>query len=217
MVGELRLSGSGYQRCRPLGATIGGSATIPREMVSDYRATIERLSQSESRTEIFPNFPKIFQKTDQNFFKTVRKIERVFARQVRDCRGGAVSARGVVAAAAVLLMRGRERVSGCNGSVGRVRVRYGVLMAWGRYFYTLSYKKRPEGVLEALRAIDIYRRISGGRCRTCQDAHRRRRTRKSPAGHTSGRGEKKAAHVGRQKGYESRAIQTRISAGSSRM
>ena len=82
--------------------------------------------------------------------------------------------------------------------------------------YTLSYKKRSEGVLEALRAIDIYRRISGGRCRTCQDAHRRCRTRKSPAGHTSGRGEKKAAHVGRQKGYESRAIQTKISTGNSK-
>lgn len=47
-------------------------------MVSDYRATIQRLSQSESRTEVFPNFPKTFQKPDQNFFKTVRKIERFF-------------------------------------------------------------------------------------------------------------------------------------------
>ena len=76
--GELRLSGSDCQRCCLLGATIGGSATIPREMVSDYRATIERLSQSESRAEVFPNFPKTFQKPDQNFFKTVRKIERFF-------------------------------------------------------------------------------------------------------------------------------------------
>ena len=47
-------------------------------MVGDYRATIQRLSQSESHTEVFPNFPKTFQKPDQNFFKTVRKIERFF-------------------------------------------------------------------------------------------------------------------------------------------
>lgn len=92
-----------------------------------------------------------------------------------------------------------------------------VTFLWhGIGIYTLSHKKRPEGVLEALRAIDICARISGGQCRTCRDAHRRRRTRKSPAGHTSGRGKKKAAHAGRQRGYESRAIQTRIRTGSSR-
>ena len=76
--GELRLSGNNYQRCCPLGTTIGGSATIRCGMVSDYRATIQRLSQSESHTEVFPNFPKTFQIPDQNFFKTVRKIERFF-------------------------------------------------------------------------------------------------------------------------------------------
>ena len=69
------------------------SATIVR-LSCDYRATIQRLSQSESRAKIFPNFPKTFQKPDQNFFKTVRKSGRFFARQVRGCRGGAVSARG---------------------------------------------------------------------------------------------------------------------------
>lgn len=69
------------------------SATIVR-LSCDYSATIVRLSQSESRAKIFPNFPKTFQKPDQNFFKTVRKSGRFFARQVRGCRGGAVSARG---------------------------------------------------------------------------------------------------------------------------
>ena len=63
-------------------------------MVSDYRATIQRLSQSESRTEVFPNFPKTFQKPDQNFFKTVRKIERFFCAAGEGCRGRTVSARG---------------------------------------------------------------------------------------------------------------------------
>lgn len=108
------------------------------------------------------------------------------------------------------LMRGREMAGGCNGSVGRVRVRYGVLMVQGRYL-TISYKKRSEGVLEALRAIDIYRRYADavpGRTQTAQDAQKPRRG--YPAG------QKKAAHVGRQKGYESRAIQTRISTGSSK-
>lgn len=92
-----------------------------------------------------------------------------------------------------------------------------VTFLWrGIGIYTLSHKKRSESVLEALGAIDTYAHIFGGRRGTCQDACRRRRTRKSPAGHTSGRGKKKAAHVGRQRGYESRAIQTRIRAGSSR-
>lgn len=76
--GELRLSGSDRWRCCPLAATIGDSATIRRGMVSDYRATIRRLSQSKFHTEVFPNFPKTFQKPDQIFFKTVRKIERFF-------------------------------------------------------------------------------------------------------------------------------------------
>lgn len=75
------------------------------------------------------------------------------------------------------LMRGREMAGGCNGSVGRVRVRYGVLMVQGS-IYTLSYKKRSEGVLEALRAIDIYRRYADavpGRTQTVQDAQKPRR------------------------------------------
>lgn len=76
--GELRPSGSDRWRCCPLGATIGDSATIRHGMVSDYRATIQRLLRGKSRTEVFPNFPKTFQKPDQNFFKTVRKIERFF-------------------------------------------------------------------------------------------------------------------------------------------
>lgn len=63
-------------------------------MVSDYRATIQRLLRGKSRTEVFPNFPKTFQKPDQNFFKTVRKIERFSARRVRGCRGRTVSVRG---------------------------------------------------------------------------------------------------------------------------
>lgn len=255
--GELRLSGNNYQRCCPLGTTIGGSATIRCGMVSDYRATIQRLSQSESHTEVFPNFPKTFQKPDQNFFKTVRKIERFFCaageglsracglgagaarqawrRQVAPGRrdlplaaimrtsagtgsgpGASRTAQGLGGAAQVIrghrsgtrraaglavrraaaaadaavslplwsggLCRGHCAVSRCNAAVGRVRGRCGVFMALDRYL-TLSHKKRSEGVLEALRAIDTYARISGGQCRTRQDAHRRRRTRKSPAGH----------------------------------
>ena len=86
----------------------------------DYQATIQRLSQSESRTEFFPNFPKTFQKPDQNFFKTVRKSGRFFARQVRGCRGGAVSARGglTVSEAAGSPQSGRDHVVG-GGHAGR--------------------------------------------------------------------------------------------------
>ena len=53
------------------------AATIPR-LSSDYHATIPRLSQSESRAEIFPNFPKTFQKPDQNFFQNRSKNRAVF-------------------------------------------------------------------------------------------------------------------------------------------
>ena len=46
-----------------------------------------------------------------------------------------------------------------------------VAFLWRRIgIYTLSHKKRSDGVLEALRAIGIYARMSGGRRRTRQDA-----------------------------------------------
>ncbi len=232
-------------------------------MVSDYRATIQRLLRGKSRTEVFPNFPKTFQKPDQNFFKTVRKIERFFcaageglsrAHGLGAGRLGRLGDGRQPPGAGVLSRRrrscGRRRHwqrSGCVAGDPRTAIRRAVgcgsgsptdcrcccrvaaavvrrvvsrsllrltaaMPLWGVYavavaflwrwigIYTLSHKKRSEGVLEALRAIDIYARISGGRCRTCQDAHRRHRTRKSPAGHTSGRGKKKAAHAGRQRG-----------------
>lgn len=238
-----------YQRCCPLGATIGDSATIPREMVSDYRATIQRLSQSESRTEFFSNFPKTFQKPDQNFFKTVRKIERFFCAAGEGLGGGTVSARGGSAGleaagspragvvcrwrrsrgtpagtgsgpgasqaaqdlgGAVQVIRGQR--SGARRAVGLAvrrpplllmlpcRCRYGpagcvavavrsaaAMPLWGVYavavaflwrgigIYTLSYKKRSEGVLGALRAIDIYRRYTDA-------VPRRPRTRTGGAG-----------------------------------
>ena len=266
MEGELRLSGSGYQRCRPLGATIRGSATIPRGMVSDYRATIVRLFSDYSATiaERIPrqNFSKLsknFSKTRSEFFQNRSKNRAVFARQVRGCRGGAVSARGGSAGLETAgSPPGRARsaaggdpraaqglngaAQGLNGALQVIRVRrsgvrraaavlllpsIAVMPLWGAYapamaflrsgigIYALSYRKRSEDILEALRAIDIYARISGGRRGACQDAHKRCRPRKAPPGIRPD-GAKKAAHSGRQMGYESRAIQIRINTGSSR-
>lgn len=228
-----------------------------QRLSSDYRATIQRLLRGKSRTEVFPNFPKTFQKPDQNFFKTVRKIERFFCAAdegLSRARGlgagwlgrlgdgrqppggrdlpsaGTGSGPGASRAAqglggAVQVIRGRRsgarRAAGlavrraaaaadaavslplwsgglCRGHCAvtaamPLRGAYAVAVAFlwrGIGIYTLSHKKRSEGVLEALRAIDTYAHIFG----------RRRRTRKSPAGHTSGRGKKKAAHTGRQRG-----------------
>ena len=131
---------------------------------------------------------------------------------------------------------------GLNGAAQVIRVRrsgvrraaavlllpsIAVMPLWGAYapamaflrsgigIYALSYRKRSEDILEALRAIGIYARISGGR-------RGRARTRAAGAGRAKAPpgirpdGAKKAAHSGRQMGYESRAIQIRINTGSSR-
>ncbi len=146
--GELRLSGSDRWRCCPLAATIGDSATIRRGMVSDYRATIQRLSQSESRTEVFPNFPKTFQKPDQNFFKTVRKIERFFCAAGE----GLSRAHGLGAGRLGRLGDGRQPPGGRDLPPAAIRG-------------TLRGAQRARQTIQGADGGQVYKRQSFDRCR----------------------------------------------------
>lgn len=153
-----------------LSEQLSGARRLSR---AKWSATIERLLSDYRRTNPAPKFFQTFQNFFKNpiriFSKPSEKSSGFFARQVRGCRGGAVSARaarrsrrrqaaglaaaelrppraswlpsaGIVRTACgrrgcgcrAVLMRGCERVSGCNGSVGRVRAHYGVLMALDR-------------------------------------------------------------------------------------
>lgn len=114
---------------------------------------------------------------------------------IRGQRSGARRAVGLAVRRPPLLLmlpcRCRCGPAGCAAVAVRSAA---AMLLWGVYavavaflwcwigIYTLSHKKRSESVLEALRAIDICARISGGQCRTRQDARRWRRARKTPPG-----------------------------------
>jgi hypothetical protein len=94
-------------------------------MVSDYRATIERLFSDYRRANPAPKFFQTFQKLFKNpiriFSKPFEKSSGFSAPRLRGCRGGAVSARGgsVGLEAAGSPQSGRDHVTG--GDPGRWR------------------------------------------------------------------------------------------------